>query len=98
MNDNVSYAVIAKLQLDALDRMADAWADEVKLDEMVSNAASPMQLNPGAPADVRVKFKERMEKQMNAIARQAFVEGAHRAVCMVQDAYRQAGFVKSETK
>lgn len=98
MSNNVDYQLLAKLQLDALDKMADAWADEVKLADMITNAASPMGLNSGTPADVRQKFRARMEKQMDAIARQAFVEGAHRAVCMVQDAYRQAGFVKSDQK
>lgn len=96
MSDNVAYDLLVKLQLDVLDKMADAWADEVKLAEMIKNAASPMGLNRSAPADVRQQFRVRMEKQMNAIARQAFVEGAHRAVCMVQDAYRQAGFVKTK--
>lgn len=94
MNDNVAYDLLVKLQLDALDKMADAWADEVRLADMIKNASSPMGLNRNAPDDVRKKFRARMEKQMDAIARQAFVEGAHRAVCMVQDAYKQAGFVK----
>lgn len=98
MSGNVTYELLAKLQLDALDKMADAWADEARLSEMIRNASSPMALNRNAPLDVRAKFRARMEKQMNAIARQAFVEGAHRAVCMVQDAYRQAGFVKSSSK
>jgi L-fucose mutarotase/ribose pyranase (RbsD/FucU family) len=98
VNDNVTYAMLAKLQLNELDKMAEAWADEVKLSDMIKNAASPMSLNSNVPSDVRQQFRARMEKQMDAIARQAFVEGAHRAVCMVQDAYRQAGFVPSDQK
>lgn len=80
----------ADMQLDVLDGMADVWAEEVNLTSMIKNATSPMDLNKSAPPEVRQRFRDRMEAQIDAIARQAFIEGAHRAVCMVQDAYRAA--------
>lgn len=77
----------AEIQMHVLDGMADAWIAEVDLTSMIKNATSPMDLNKNATANVKEKFRLRMEAQIDAIARQAFIEGAHRAVCMVQDAY-----------
>ena len=81
---------MADAQIEVIDRMADAWAEEVDLATMIKNATSPMDLKPHAPAEVRAVFRQRMEDQIDAIARQCFLEGASRAVCLVQDAYRQA--------
>lgn len=68
-----------------LDGLTDKWAAEVNLTAMIKNAVSPMGLNRNAPDDVRAKFKERMEQQIDAIARQAFIEGAYRAITGLQD-------------
>jgi hypothetical protein len=68
-----------------LDGLTDKWAEEVNLTAMIKNAVSPMNLNSNAPADVRERFKERMEQQVYAIARQAFIEGAYRAITGLQD-------------
>lgn len=68
-----------------LDAIADAWAAEVNLTAMIKNAVSPMRLNRNAPDDVRERFTARMEAQIDAIARQAFQEGAYRAITGLQD-------------
>jgi hypothetical protein len=68
-----------------LDALADTWAAEVNLTAMIKNAVSPMRLNRGAPDDVRERFTARMEAQIDAIARQAFQEGAYRAITGLQD-------------
>ena len=87
----------AGMLLNVLDGMADAWAVEVKLHELIGDATIPMKLNLSVPVSVREQFHRRMKEQIDAIVRQAFVEGAHQAVVMVQDAYRAAGLVgKSE--
>ncbi len=78
-----------KLQADhalaILDGLADKWAEETNLTATIKNAVSPMNLNSNAPPDVRGRFKERMEQQIYAIARQAFIEGMYRAVTGLQD-------------
>jgi hypothetical protein len=70
---------LADRRIYAFDQMADAWAEEVDLAAMIKNATSPMDLKPHAPADVRAEFRRRMEAQIDAIARQCFLEGAVRA-------------------
>lgn len=68
-----------------LDSFADKWAEDVNLPEIINNAVSPMRLNRNAPKAVREQFTERMKKQITAIARQAFIEGAYRAITNLQD-------------
>lgn len=70
----------AKLALAILDGQADQWAEEVNLTSMIKNATSPMDLNRNAPQSVRERFRLRMEAQIDAIARQAFIEGAMRVL------------------
>lgn len=70
----------AELALALLDGQADQWAEEVNLTSMIKNATSPMDLNRNAPQSVRDRFRLRMEAQIDAIARQAFIEGAMRAL------------------
>lgn len=71
--------------LAVLDALADKWAAEVDLTSTIKNAVSPMRLNRNAPDDVREDFTHRMEVQIDAIARQAFIEGAYRAITGLQD-------------
>lgn len=71
--------------LTILDSMADKWSEEINLPDVVGNAVSPMRLNRNAPKAVRDAFTDRMKKQITAIARQAFIEGAYRAITGVQD-------------
>ncbi len=68
-----------------LDGLCDKWAAEVDLTSMIKNAVSPMRLNRNAPDDVREDFTHRMEVQIDAIARQAFIEGSYRAITGLQD-------------
>lgn len=65
--------------MDQLDALADAWAIEVELPQLIKAATSPMDLKPHAPADVRQRFRNRMEAQIDAIVRQAFLEAYMRA-------------------
>lgn len=83
----MSKSVQAKADhhLAILDAEADTWAAEVNLTAMIKNAVSPMGLNRNAPDDVRAKFQHRMEVQIDAIARQAFIEGTYRAITGLQD-------------
>jgi hypothetical protein len=74
----------AERQLDHLDVMADAWAEEVNLAMMIENMTSPFDLSRAAPADVVKQFRSRMKEQINAIALQCFVEGAVRGIDMIQ--------------
>lgn len=69
----------ADVGLAILDAQADAWAEEVDLTSIIKNATSPMRLSKIAPDEVRREFADRMEQQVYAIARQAFIEGMTRA-------------------
>jgi len=80
----------AEMQMDHLEALADAWAGEVNLADMITNATSPMRLNSGVPKDVRQKFHERMKSQIFAIAQQAFIEGACRGVDLVNEELRNS--------
>lgn len=79
----------AAMRMDVLEAMADAWAEETDLTSMVTNASSPMLLNRNAPDDVRLRFHERMNSQIFAIAQQAFIEGACRGVELVNEELRK---------
>jgi hypothetical protein len=65
--------------MDQLDALADAWAVEVKLPELIKAATSPMDLNRSVPNDVRHRFRNRMEAQIASIVHQAFIEAYMRA-------------------
>jgi hypothetical protein len=70
--------------LTILDALADTWAAEINLTAMIKNAVSPMRLRNAAD-DVRERFTARMEAHIDAIVRQAFQEGAYRAITGLQD-------------
>lgn len=71
--------------MDQFEAMADIWAAEVRLVDMVKNVAHVSRLSPKAPADVRENFIARQEAQIDAIARQCFLEGAYRVWCLAAD-------------
>ncbi len=60
--------------MDQLDALADAWAVEVNLPSLIKAATSPMGLNNAVPANIKARFRDRMEAQIDAIVRQAFIE------------------------
>ena len=66
----------ADMSLAFVEGQADVWAQRINLNSMIENIASPMRLNRNAPDDVKAKFAKRMKEQMDAIIRQAFIEGA----------------------
>lgn len=74
--------------LSLLEGMADKWSADVDLPSMVRAACSPMDLNSRAPKAVKQRFKSRMEAQIDAIVRQAFIEGAYRAITGLNDERR----------
>lgn len=75
----------ADYSLAVLDGIADKWAEDINLTAMIKNATSPMNLNNAVPRDIKAKFKNRMEANIDAIVRQAFIEGACHALCGLQD-------------
>jgi hypothetical protein len=77
------------MQMDVLEALADTWAGEVNLGDMITNATSPMNLTPRAPYDVKAKFHERMKNQIFAIAQQSFIEGAVRGIELVNEDLRR---------
>ena len=70
----------ADMSLAAIEGHADAWAARINLNAMIENATSPMRLTRRAPNDVREAFAKRMREQIDAIVRQAFIEGAVNAL------------------
>lgn len=75
--------------MDVLEAHAGQWAVEIDLTSMIKNIVSPMRLSRRAPNDVREKLTHRMEVQIDAIIRQAYVEGAFRTICKMQDERRE---------
>jgi hypothetical protein len=80
----------AEARMDHFEALADAWAGEVNLAGMITNATAPMNLRADASTDVRQKFHDRMKSQIFAIAQQAFIEGAARGVDLVNDELRKS--------
>lgn len=70
----------ADISLAKLDAITDQWHEECSITAMIKNACSPMNLTKNAPPEIRAKFKARMEAQIDAIVRQAFLEGMVRAI------------------
>jgi len=83
--DDAEIKAKASHGLAILEALADAWAAEVDLTSMIKNVTSPMELNERATEHVKTEFRHRMEVQMDAIVRQAFQEGAYRAITGLQD-------------
>lgn len=70
----------ADMSLAAIEGHADAWAERINLNAMIENALSPMRLTRNAPDAVRAQFTKRMKEQIDAIVRQAFIEGVVNAM------------------
>lgn len=68
-----------------MDAQADIWAEEVNLVGMIKNVAQVARIKPHVPDDVREGFIGRMEAQIDAIARQSFLEGWIRGGMSRQD-------------
>ena len=65
----------AEQAIDWIDAKADEWAASFDLPAMVKNITHPMTLSASAPPHDRQRFRDRMEQSIDAIIRQAFVEG-----------------------
>lgn len=69
-----------------LEALADKWAEEVRLVDMVKCCSHVTRnLRQSAPEEIREHFIGRQEAQIDAVARQAFIEGAYRAITGLQD-------------
>lgn len=73
-------AAEADMSLAFIEGQADAWAERIGLNAMIENIACPMKLNRNVPDDVRESFTKRMKEQIDAMVRQAFIEGACNAM------------------
>lgn len=78
--------------LDALDALADSWAEEIVLVGLIKNVLNAARLSKNASDDVRERFIDRAEASVDAIVRLAFVEGALLGCEGAFDAVR-AGYV-----
>src|SRR5438128_1525490 len=69
-----------------LDALADKWVEEIRLVDSIKHISHVTRdLRQDAPKEVREHFIGRQEAQIYAIARQAFIEGAYRAITGLQD-------------
>lgn len=75
-----------------LEALADKWAAEVNLTTMIKNAVSPQWDLIGMHRTAR------MEVQIDAIVRQAFIEGAYRAITGLQDERAEMARLKRRQK
>lgn len=80
MNESEPTPEEADMSLAAIEGYADAWAERINLNAMIENVVNPMKLNRNVPDDVKVSFAKRMREQIDAIVRQAFIEGAVNAL------------------
>lgn len=75
----------ADVYLAHFDAMADTWSEQANLTALIKMVVGPMDLTRRAPDSVRAEFKHRMEVQIDAIARQCFLEGANRMLDTMLD-------------
>lgn len=65
--------------MDGLETQADIWADEINLVLIIKNiGAASRGLTDRMPPDVREGFINRQEANIDALARQAYLEGFYR--------------------
>src|SRR3954453_163175 len=65
--------------MDGLEAQADIWAAEVSLVVMIKNIGDiSRKLTDRMPKEIREGFINRQEAQVDAIARQAYLEGFYR--------------------
>ena len=66
--------------IDAIEAESDIWAVEVGLMVSIKQIAHVSRLAPKVPHATREKMIARQEALMDALMRQAFIEGAVRAI------------------
>lgn len=65
--------------MDGLEAQADIWADEIDLVLIIKNIGAVSRgLNDRMPPDVREGFINRQEAHIDALVRQAYLEGFDR--------------------
>lgn len=78
MTDEPTQEQIAASEraMDGLEAQADIWADEINLVLIIKNiGAASRGLTDRMPADIRNGFINRQEANIDALARQAYLEG-----------------------
>ena len=81
MTDSPTPEQIAACEraIDGLEALADLWADEVSLVVIIKNIGDmSRKLTDRMPKDVREGFINRQEALVDAIVRQAYLEGFYR--------------------
>jgi prophage DNA circulation protein len=70
--------------VDALEAESDRWAEQVNLLASIKHIAHISRLAPTVPVAAREKMIARQEALLDALMRQAFIEGAMRAVDVIR--------------
>lgn len=81
MSDEPTQEQVAACEraMDGLEAQADIWADEINLVLIIKNiGAASRGLTDRMPPDVREGFINRQEANIDALARQAYLEGFDR--------------------
>lgn len=58
-----------------IEAIADQWAEAINLNQMVEYISAVSRLKSSTPKDVRDKFIQRQRQSIDALVRQAFMEG-----------------------
>lgn len=72
--------------IDALEAESDQWAEQVNLLASIKHIAHISRLAQTVPVAAREKMIARQEAMLDALMRQAFIEGAMRAVDAIRSA------------
>ena len=78
MGDIVDAAGTPVGAVEAPEVQADQWAAEVNLIGMIGNILQISNLSRGAPEALRQGLIARQQAEIDAIVREAFIEGMHR--------------------
>lgn len=76
--------------IDALEAESDQWAERVNLLASIKHVAHISRLAQTVPIAAREKMISRQEAMLDALMRQAFIEGAMRAVDVIRESEQEA--------
>lgn len=71
--------------IDALEAQSDQWAEQVNLRASIEHISHISRIANHVPMAAREKMIGRQKSLLDALMRQAFIEGALRAVDMIQE-------------
>lgn len=75
----------ADIALDQMEAESDAWAEGVNLNASIDHIAHISRLAQTVPLAAREKMIHRQKVLLDALMRQAFIEGAFRAVDFINN-------------